>query len=50
MSVADVPEEKRSGSLRGLASRRLGILATQIGILVVILGGWQFAVTDETLP
>jgi NitT/TauT family transport system permease protein len=50
MSVADVPVGKRSGSLRGLASRRLGILATQIGILVVILGGWQFAVTDETLP
>jgi NitT/TauT family transport system permease protein len=50
MSVADVPAEKRSGLVRGLSSRRLGILATQIGILVVILGGWQFAVTDETLP
>jgi NitT/TauT family transport system permease protein len=50
MSVAEVPAEKRSGSLRGLAAGRLGILATQIGILVAILGGWQFAVTDETLP
>jgi NitT/TauT family transport system permease protein len=50
MSVADVPAEKTSGSVRGLASRRLGILATQIAILVLILGGWQFVVTDETLP
>jgi NitT/TauT family transport system permease protein len=29
---------------------RLGILATQIGLLVVLLGSWQFAVSDAMLP
>jgi NitT/TauT family transport system permease protein len=50
MSVADVPADKDSRPVRGHGSRRLGILATQIGILVLILGGWQFAVADAMLP
>ena len=50
MAVAVVPADKISKPVRGRRSRRVGIVATQIGILVVILGGWQFAVTDATLP
>src|SRR5688500_9528494 len=50
MSAADVPADRISRPLRGRGSRRRGIVATQIGILVLVLGGWQLAVTDATLP
>jgi NitT/TauT family transport system permease protein len=50
MSVADAQAEKTVKVSRWRQSKRLGIVATQIGILVLILGSWQFAVTEETLP
>jgi len=50
MSVADTQVDKTVPVPRKRPSGRLGILATQIGILALILGIWQFAVTDATLP
>src|SRR5262245_44589516 len=52
MSVAGTQVD-RAASVpvrRKRKSGRLGIVATQIGILALILGSWQFAVTDATLP
>jgi NitT/TauT family transport system permease protein len=44
-------ETRRVGaSGRKRRGRRLGIVATQLGILVVLLGAWELAVTPETLP
>jgi NitT/TauT family transport system permease protein len=44
-------EARRIGaSGRKRRGRRLGIVATQLGILVVLLGAWELAVTPETLP
>jgi NitT/TauT family transport system permease protein len=50
MSVADTHVDKTAPALRKRSSTRLGVLATQIGVLALILGTWQFAVTDATLP
>jgi NitT/TauT family transport system permease protein len=50
MSVADAKVNKTVAARRKRQWGRLGIFATQIGILVLILGSWQFAVTDEMLP
>ena len=47
MAVAEAQSTKIAGT-RKRRSNRLGILATQIGILVAILGCWQFAVTDAS--
>ena len=51
MSTAtDVQPDKYLKVARKRKPKRLGIVVTQIGILVVIVGAWQFAVTDEMLP
>ena len=43
MSVADARPTKIAAATRKPRSNRLGILATQIGILVAMLALWQFA-------
>jgi NitT/TauT family transport system permease protein len=50
MSVADTQVDRTAPAPRKRSSTRLGVLVTQIGILSLILGTWQFAVTDATLP
>lgn len=50
MSVSDVQADKTVSMARKRQLYRLGIVAAQIGILVLILGSWQLAVTEETLP
>src|SRR5436190_2956434 len=50
MSVADAQADKTVSMARKRQWNRLGIVATQIGILVLILGSWQLAVTEATLP
>jgi NitT/TauT family transport system permease protein len=50
MSVADTQADKTATAPRRRSSGWLGILATQIGIAALILGTWQFAVSDATLP
>jgi NitT/TauT family transport system permease protein len=50
MSVADTQVDRTAPAPRKRSSTRLGVLVTQIGILALILGTWQFAVTDATLP
>lgn len=50
MSVADAQVDKTVKLARKRRSNRLGVIAIQIGILVVILGAWQFAVTEDMLP
>jgi NitT/TauT family transport system permease protein len=48
MSVAEAEASKIATAPR--KSSRLGILTTQIGILVAILACWQFLVTEASLP
>jgi NitT/TauT family transport system permease protein len=50
MSVAEAQADNPTAMTRKRRSNRAGILATQLGILVLILGSWQFAVTDAMLP
>lgn len=50
MEVVEVPAKRSSAARRNKGNRRLQILATQLGILVAILGSWQFGVTDASLP
>jgi NitT/TauT family transport system permease protein len=50
MSVADTQVDRTAPAPRKRSSIRLGVLVTQIGILALILGTWQFAVIDATLP
>jgi sulfonate transport system permease protein len=50
MSVADAQVDNTPAATRKRRSGRAGILATQVGILLLILGTWQFAVTDALLP
>jgi NitT/TauT family transport system permease protein len=50
MSVAEAQADNTVAATRKRRSNRAGILATQIGILVLIVGGWQFGVTDAMLP
>jgi NitT/TauT family transport system permease protein len=50
MSVAEARGATALAVQRRRRSSRLTIFATQISILVLILGTWQFAVTDEMLP
>lgn len=47
---ADAQADKTVSMARKRQWNRLSIVATQIGILVLILGSWQLAVTEETLP
>jgi len=50
MAVAETQPTKIAGVSPRRRSSRPGILAVQIGIFVAILGVWQFAVTDASLP
>jgi NitT/TauT family transport system permease protein len=50
MSVADARPTETATAVRKPRSNRLGILATQLGILVALLVLWQFLVSDEALP
>ena len=50
MSVAEAQADKTVKVARRRQSNRLAVVATQIGILVLLLAAWQFAVTEETLP
>jgi NitT/TauT family transport system permease protein len=50
MSVAEAQLSKASALPRKRRSGRFGIRVTQVGILVAILAGWQFGVTDASLP
>ena len=47
MSVANAPIDNTPRKRR---SGRLAVVTTQIGILALILGTWQFAVSDASLP
>jgi len=47
MSVANAPIDNTPRKRR---SGRLAVVTTQIGILALILGTWQFAVSDANLP
>jgi NitT/TauT family transport system permease protein len=50
MGVAETQPTKIAGASSRRRSSRLAIIATQIGILIAILGLWQFAVTDSSVP
>jgi NitT/TauT family transport system permease protein len=50
MSIADTQADKTAPPPRKRSTGWLGILATQIGIAALILGTWQFAVSDAMLP
>jgi NitT/TauT family transport system permease protein len=50
MGIAEAQPSKFTAVTRKRRSSRLGLLATQIGILIAILAFWQFAVTDSSLP
>ena len=50
MSVANAPIDNTAAPPRKRRSGRLAVVTTQIGILALILGTWQFAVSDATLP
>jgi NitT/TauT family transport system permease protein len=50
MTAIQTETRKVAVSGRKRRSSRLGIVTTQLGILVVLLGGWELAVSPETLP
>jgi NitT/TauT family transport system permease protein len=50
MSAADVQVDRPVATLRKVRSSRVSVLATQVGILLFIIGTWQFAVSDAMLP
>jgi NitT/TauT family transport system permease protein len=50
MNVAVAQPARTGAAARKRRARRLGILATQLGLLVFLLSFWQFAVSDATLP
>jgi NitT/TauT family transport system permease protein len=50
MSAVEVQATKAEATSRGPRSHRLGIVATQLTVLVAFLAFWQFAVTDASLP
>ena len=50
MNVAVTRPARTGARARKLWSRRLGILFTQLGLLVSLLSVWQFAVSDAGLP
>jgi NitT/TauT family transport system permease protein len=49
MSAVEV-QAKATTAVNKPYSNRLGIIATQVTILVIILAVWQFGVTDASLP
>jgi NitT/TauT family transport system permease protein len=50
MSAVEVQATKATTAVNKPYSNRLGIIATQVTILVIILAVWQFGVTDASLP
>jgi NitT/TauT family transport system permease protein len=50
MSVADARVDRAPPAPRPWQWRRIAILTTQLGLLALILGSWQFAVGEEMLP
>jgi NitT/TauT family transport system permease protein len=50
MSAVEVQATKATTAVNKPYSNRLGIIATQATILVIILAVWQFGVTDASLP
>jgi NitT/TauT family transport system permease protein len=50
MAALEAQPTQITAPRRKRKSNRLGILATQIGILVALLVLWQFMVTDSSLP
>jgi NitT/TauT family transport system permease protein len=50
MTAAETPATTLTGTKRKRRSGRLGIVATQLSILVALLLCWQFGVSDATLP
>jgi NitT/TauT family transport system permease protein len=50
MSAVEVQATKATTAVNKPYSNRLGIIATQVTILVIILAAWQFGVTDASLP
>lgn len=50
MTAVDTPGAKLIATRRKRRSGRLGIVATQLLILIVLLTCWQFAVSDAMLP
>jgi NitT/TauT family transport system permease protein len=47
---AGAPPSEAAPARRRVRSNRLGILATQVGILLALLVLWQFSVTEASLP
>lgn len=50
MNVAVAQPARTGAGARKRRSRRVGILLTQLGLLVLLLSFWQFAVSDAMLP
>ena len=50
MVVAEAQPTKVGAASGKRGSSRLGIVSTQVGVLVAILAFWQFAVSDASLP
>lgn len=50
MTAIQTEAPKAAVSGRKRQGNRLGIVATQLAILVVLLGAWELAVTNDTLP
>jgi NitT/TauT family transport system permease protein len=50
MTVIDTPGAKLAAPRRKRGVGRLGIVVTQLSILVVLLACWQFTVSDAMLP
>jgi NitT/TauT family transport system permease protein len=50
MSAVEVQTTKSEATARRPRANRLGIVATQLAVLVALLVVWQFAVSDASLP
>src|SRR5262245_1328300 len=50
MSAVDTHGTTAAAPHRKRRPLRLGVVATQLAILAALLGFWQFAVTEATLP
>lgn len=50
MTAVQTEAPKAAVSGRKRQGNRLGIVATQLAILVVLLGAWELGVTNDTLP
>jgi hypothetical protein len=50
MSAVETQGTRAAAPHRKRQILRLGVIATQLAILAALLGFWQFAVTEATLP